>query len=116
MKAINRLLMGAGVMSILSFSGCAILVAKYLVCNNVCPFYLILSTIILASTFIMLLVLLWFKKEMQPEEIRRDMRILELIKEGKKSTSNAKLFENFEAVKKAISEMNSTIEHIDKRL
>lgn len=53
---------------------------------------------------------------MQPEEIRRDMRILELIKEENKSVSDAKLFENFEAVKKAISEIKSTIEDINKRL
>lgn len=116
MKTINRLLMGAGVMSILSFSGFAILVSKYLVCDNACPFYLILSSIILAGTFIMILVLLWLKREMQPEEIRRDMRILELIKEENKSVSDAKLFENFEAVKKAISEIKSTIEDINKRL
>lgn len=112
MEIINKLLRWTGGASTLSFIGCAFLIARYLICNNTCLYYLVASTIIWVGTLILLLVLLWLKKEMHLEEVRRDMRVIDLIKKEKNSYSNEELSKKLEELKASIKEVALAIKKV----
>lgn len=116
MKILNYLLWVTGGASAFSFIGWACLVAAYLINNrNSDLYYLVSSTIIWAGTFILLLVLLWLKKEMHLEEIRRDMRILDLIKQEKKGHSEEEQSRKLEELKVAVKGIISILEKREGR-
>lgn len=111
MKDLNLLIWVTGGASAVSFIEWAYLIAAYLINNeNSNLYYLVSSTIIWAGTFILLLVLLWLKKEMHLEEIRRDMRILDLIKQEKKAHSEEEQSKKMDELKEAVKEIISKLE------
>lgn len=83
-----------------------LVIAITIICKSaITNFILITSAAVVIITFATLMFTLWIIKEMQPEEIKRDMRILDLIKQEKKDCSNEELSNKFDALKEAVSEI-----------